>query len=84
MIIILDISYELKHSFILCILKKIITSFLLVLTNRLLIAEKPSPDLSSCTLEGRKQDIHPASHRYNTDTHLGSCVYAQCESVLFG
>ena len=40
--------------------KKTLTQFLFVMTNRILIAEKPSPDLSSCALrEGKEVGLHP-------------------------
>ena len=57
---ILNISYDLKHSFVSCILKKTLTQSLFVVTNRILMAEKPSPDLSSYALrEGKKVGLHP-------------------------
>lgn len=77
----LEISYQPKDRFVSCIQKKTISSFPFVLTNRIAMAET-SPDLNSCALKGRRGRgiwVLPASHGYNTDTHLGSCVYAQCE-----
>lgn len=35
--------------------KKTLTQFLFVMTNRILMAEKPSPDLSSCALRESKE-----------------------------
>lgn len=78
--IILNISYDLNHSFISCILKKTLTQFLFVMTSRILMAEKSSPDLSSCALrEGKEVGyILSASQGIKQNAHH-SCVYAQCE-----
>lgn len=57
--IILNISYDLNHSFISRILKKTLTQFLFVTTSRILMAEKSSPGLSSCALrEGKEVGLH--------------------------
>lgn len=81
MIIILDISYRLKHGFVSCILekkkKRKIIPFLSVLTNKMLVAEKPSPDLSTCALKGRgggRMHILPAFHGTTQNAHVCGCV----------
>lgn len=77
--IILDVSYKLKQGFVSCILekkgkkRKTIISFLFVLTNRILMAEKPSPSINICVLKGKGRSGMrglPALHGTTRNTHM--------------